>query len=223
MGHFLVSPLRWFYWAVILNPWTSTLSRTFQVLLGAGCCLLIFLVIILVLLRLALLLGNFFTLLLHEIFLHGPHLFCFFCHSFLQGDLLTLSESFFAVLTSLSIKHSSLRDLVNNGESKGCEPRSSILNSCLYFASSTAKHLRFIHELADNLLLAIKVVVSQLSIKVACHTDESKDVVSTAAGPESPCIPSLILRIAGAITTSCRGVCQKIQGKHHSSNHPSGS
>merc|ERR1719397_320134 len=62
-------------------------------------------IIILVLLRLALLLGNFLTLLLHQIFLHGAHLFCLFRHSLFQGYLLTLSESLFTVLTTLSIQH----------------------------------------------------------------------------------------------------------------------
>ena len=38
------------------------------------------------------------------------------------------------------------------------------------FYSQLTEHLGFVHELADDLLLAIEVVVGQLSIKVARHT-----------------------------------------------------
>ena len=45
-----------------------------------------------------------------------------------------------------------------------------------YFVFQLTEHLGFVHELADDLLLAIEVVVGQLPVQVARHaeTDEMR-------------------------------------------------
>ena len=48
-----------------------------------------------------------------------------------------------------------------------------------YFVFQLTKHLGFVHELADDLLLAIEVVVGQLPVKIARHTETDEIMITS--------------------------------------------
>ena len=54
-----------------------------------------------------------------------------------------------------------------------------------YFVFQLTKHLGFVHELADDLLLAVEVVIRQLPVKVARHAEGDEIMINNKHKDES--------------------------------------
>ena len=54
-----------------------------------------------------------------------------------------------------------------------------------FFYSQLTEHLGFVHELADDLLLAVEVVVRQLPVKVARHAERDEIMINNKYKDES--------------------------------------
>ena len=92
---------------------------------------------------------------------------------FLQRYLLTLSVSLLALPVVLQC--GGLADLVHDPESEGLQPGGSPLDSSLDLGASLAKHVRLLHELADDFLLAVHVIVVKLGVDITGHGQQRQD------------------------------------------------
>ena len=78
-------------------------------------------------------------------------------------------------LSYLVVQRGCLTDLVHNPEAKGFQPRGGPLDSSLHSGSSLAEHFRLLHELADNFLLTVNVVIVELGVNITGHGEKGQD------------------------------------------------